>query len=150
MRRKLFLSTLPLLGVVAAVNTAQAQIPRTMNYQGRLTSTSGQPVPDGSYTMTISVYDVQNGGVALWSETQSLAVSGGIFNAILGAISPLNLPFDKQHYGHHAGTGTELVPRTQLTSVPYALNAWTVSDGAITTAKIADGAITLPKISPTK
>ncbi|KXK57697.1 MAG: hypothetical protein UZ07_CHB004000351 [Chlorobi bacterium OLB7] len=109
MRRKLFLSTLPLLGVMAAVNTAQAQIPRTMNYQGRLTSTSGQPVPDGSYTMTISVYDVQNGGVALWSETQSMAVSGGIFNAILGAISPLNLPFDKQYY-----VASRLVPVPSL------------------------------------
>jgi len=40
----------------------------------------------------------------------------------------------------------EATPREQLTMVPYAWSANTISDGAVTTAKLADNAVTSAKI----
>jgi len=38
-----------------------------------------------------------------------------------------------------------MTPRVQLGSVPFAVQALTVPDGSVTTAKIADGAVTQVK-----
>jgi hypothetical protein len=45
------------------------------------------------------------------------------------------------------GTDDEMQPRVQLGSVPFAVQALTVPDGSITTAKIADGAVTQAKLA---
>lgn len=44
------------------------QIPQTISYQGALTDTSGNAVPDGSYEFTFRMYDIANGGNPLWEE----------------------------------------------------------------------------------
>jgi hypothetical protein len=44
------------------------------------------------------------------------------------------------------GTDDEMQPRVQLGSVPFAVQALTVPDGSITTAKIVDGAVTQAKL----
>ena len=49
-----------LLNVGAAVT--HATVPDQINYQGYLTDTDGSPVPDGTYTMTFSLYDAFEGG----------------------------------------------------------------------------------------
>jgi hypothetical protein len=48
--------------------------------------------------------------------------------------------------GITVGTDDEMTPRVQLGSVPFAVQALTVPDGSITTAKIADGAVTQAKL----
>lgn len=101
--------------------TALGQIPQTMSYQGVLTDAGGAPVPDGNYSLTFKLYEVASGGSAVWSETQTVAVSEGIFNAILGSVNPLNLPFDQQYWlGISVGAGVELTPRIKLTASAYA------------------------------
>src|SRR3989304_7161504 len=101
-----------------------AQIPQTMSYQGVLTGADGNPVADGSYTLTFKLYDVPTNGDSLWNETQNVQVTKGLFNVILGSVSPLNLPFDKQYWlGISVGGGFELSPRISLTASPYSLNS---------------------------
>ncbi|RMD85782.1 MAG: hypothetical protein D6813_15790, partial [Calditrichaeota bacterium] len=77
---------------------AQAQIPQTMSYQGVLTDADGNPVADGSVSLTFKLYDVATGGTALWEETQQVTTANGLFNVILGSTNPLNLPFDKPYW----------------------------------------------------
>jgi hypothetical protein len=107
-----------------------AAVPQTINYQGYLTDSGGNPI-NGTVSMTFSLYDVSAGGTALWSETQSVTVNNGIYNVILGSGTPINLPFDTQYYlGVQVGTDPEMTPRQTLTSVPYAMRA-NVADTAM-------------------
>ncbi len=120
MKRVPFLSIAFLLAIF---HFALGQIPRTMSYQGVLTDASGVPVPDGNYNLTFKLYEVSAGGSAVWSETQTVAVSEGIFNVLLGSVSLLNLAFDKPYWlGLAIAPGAELIPRIPLASAPYSLN----------------------------
>jgi hypothetical protein len=81
--------------VVALVLTAPAlaDVPNLLNYQGRLTDPSGNP-KNGTFTMQFAVYDAVSGGNQLptgspWSETQSVTATNGIFNVLLGSVTPL-------------------------------------------------------------
>ena len=118
-----------LLLVVSAV---WAQIPQTISYQGLLKNADGTQVTDDTYTITFKLYDVSSGDTPLWTEEQSVSVSDGILNVILGSINPLDLPFDKQYWlGITIGDGSELTPRMKLTSSAYSMNAQSVADGQI-------------------
>jgi len=93
----------------------QAQIPKTPTVQMLLTDGLGSPVPDGSYNITVSLYNVLTGGTVLWTEAQNIAVSDGLANIILGTVTPLNLAFDQQYYvGLSISGGAELTPRLTM------------------------------------
>lgn len=146
MNRKFFLA---LLFLMVWGQVLLAQVPQTMSYQGVLTDAGGNAVPDGNYNLTFRLYDVAVNGAALWSEQQVVPVSNGVFSVILGSVVPLALPFDRQYWlGVTVGDGSELTPRIQLTSSAYSLNAQSIVDNAVTSAKIADGAVTQAKLAP--
>jgi hypothetical protein len=110
--------------ILITFTPAQAQIPKTLSYQGVLTDADGAVVADANYDLTFKLYDTAIGGTALWTEGQSAAVVKGVFNVILGSVNPLPLPFNKQYWlGVTVGTGSELAPRIQLTSSAYSLRA---------------------------
>ncbi|MFH1194658.1 MAG: hypothetical protein V1720_03025 [bacterium] len=127
----------------------QGQVPSTMSYQGILADNSGVPVPDGNYNLTFRLYNTANGGSPVWEEGQLLPVSKGVFNAILGSVIPLALPFDEQYWlGISVSAGDELTPRIRLTAGAYCFIAQTVVDEGITANKIANGEITSEKLAP--
>ncbi len=140
--------TLPLL----------AQIPRTLSYQGILTDSAGTPRPDGAYTMTFRLYQSSSGGSAIWTESKSLQLKGGLFSTSLGDATPFpgSMHFNAQYWlSVQVGTGTELAPRTAMTATPYSLSsekadsariAGGVGANAVTTSGIADNAVTSAKI----
>lgn len=125
----------------------------TIAYQGRLADSSGTPLT-GTYTMVFRLYNTASGGAPLWEEqwtaANSVAVSDGLFNVMLGSITPVPqniLPSNASLWlGISVGTDSEMTPRVQLGSVPYAFQALTVPDGAITSAKLADGSVTQAKL----
>ena len=113
-----------LFSLVLFPHFTSGQIPQTISYQGVLTNVNGTPVVDGSYSLTFKLYDVPINGDSLWQETQNVQVTSGLFNVILGSVTPLNLPFDKQYWmGIAIGSGSELTPRIALTASPYSLNS---------------------------
>ena len=115
-----------------------AQVPQKINYQGYLGNTSGQPITNPSLSIVFRIYNVPVGGSALFTETQTVPVNNGLYNAVLGTNAALTLPFDVQYYlGVTVGADAEMTPRRPLTASPYALNAASVADGAITLSKIA-------------
>jgi len=127
----------------------------TIAYQGRLANTNGSPVT-GTLSMVFRLYNVQSGGSPVWEEqwtaSNSVAVSDGLFNVMLGSITPINQATlsgnSSLWLGISVGTDGEMTPRVQLGTVPYAFQALTVPDGAITSAKLADGSVTQAKFGP--
>lgn len=118
------LAALALLTLANLFQPAQAQIPRTLNYQGYLTSPSGAAINSASLPMIFKIYNVQTGGSDLHTETQSVTVSNGIFNVLLGTSPALTLPFDAQYFlGVTTGADPEMTPRQPLAASPYAIRA---------------------------
>lgn len=112
------------LAVILICSVGTSQVPKTISYQGVLTDAAGANVPDGSYSLTFKVYAVASAGSALWTETQSLAVSKGVFSAVLGSVTPLTLAFDKQYWvGIAVGAAAEMTPRIPLTSSSYSMRS---------------------------
>lgn len=117
-------ATIFLTSCLFLTNMTFAQIPNKISYQGVLTDSDGLAVADGNKIMTFRIYDVAEGGQALWEETQRLPVVRGVFNAILGSKKPLTLPFDKPYWlGIRVGDEHEYSPRIELTASPYSLGS---------------------------
>ncbi|MFM8281089.1 MAG: hypothetical protein ACKN9Y_05790, partial [Bacteroidota bacterium] len=105
-----------------------AQIPKKLSYQGLLLIDKDTPYPDSSYSITLRLYDASNAGNVLWSETQTLTTVNGVFDAILGEVSPLTLPFDKQYWlGITISPDPEFSPRVQLVANPFSFRSDTAS-----------------------
>ncbi len=106
--------------------TVYAAAPNLVNYQGRLTDGAGLPLANGTFTVTFSIYSVASGGTAIWSETQDLMVTDGLFATLLGSVVPLasNVFSDTVRYlGVQVGSDPELSPRKRVASVPFAIAA---------------------------
>ena len=77
--------------VLAGARPAVAVPPAvTIPYAGRLDDGAGQPVADGSYAFTFTLYAAETGGEPLWSEVQSgVSVKEGAFSVSLGSVAPI-------------------------------------------------------------
>ena len=101
----------------------EASVPHLINYQGRLTDTSSKPL-EGAYDLTFRLFDAETAGSLLWEEVHTgVVISKGIFSIMLGSVTNLDLPFDKQYY-LEIKVGTEVMsPRQRITSSGYAIRA---------------------------
>jgi hypothetical protein len=80
--------TLCILVIVAVAQVSVGDVPQTMSYQGVLKNADGSVVADGDYGLTFRIYDSDVAGTELWSEIQTVTVTGGIFGVILGGTTP--------------------------------------------------------------
>ena len=109
-----------------------SQVPGSMSYQGMLTGSEGESLEDGMYEMHFKLYNGINPSTEIWSETQSISVVNGLFNAILGTVTPLELPFDELYYlGIAVGDDPGFSPRIALTSSAYSFRARSIDDGQV-------------------
>ncbi|MCX7733140.1 MAG: hypothetical protein N2248_08305, partial [candidate division WOR-3 bacterium] len=97
-------------------------IPRLLSYQGRLTDSLGNPVPDGSYQLTFRLYSQETGGTPFWTEVQTVSVRNGIFSVLLGSVTPISSVPDAGtvYLSLQVDTGSELTPRLRIVSAAYA------------------------------
>lgn len=105
--------------------SAAAALPQLVNYQGTLADAAGQPL-SGNYSLTFKVYPTSSATLVLWTETQSVTVSSGLFHVVLGALTPLTpavFSASERWLGIAVNAGAELTPRTRITAVPWALRA---------------------------
>ena len=134
--------------------SAQALVPHEINYQGYLTNPGGTAV-SATVAMEFRLYNVVTGGAALFTESQSVTVSNGVFNVLLGAQPglPLGLPFDVPYWlGVKVGADAEMAPRQPLAAAPYALRAASAEAlaagatvaGSLITGPITSATVTLP------
>ncbi|MEL6822369.1 MAG: hypothetical protein AAFP70_11450, partial [Calditrichota bacterium] len=117
-----------------------AQTPQSISYQGLLTDPNGTPIADGDYNLTFALYDAKENGNLVWQENQTVNISRGLLNVLLGAVVPINADFEIPYFlGIKIGNEPELTPRTDLTATPYSFISNTVVDSSITTEKLASG-----------
>jgi hypothetical protein len=150
------------LGAASLGANAQS-VPKLINYQGRLTKADGKtPIDDGTYGVQFRLWNkplpTDAGNQLVWGAEYQVALLDGQFNVILGApggtvisgggVNDLSFAFgdgerflgltiSKDKSGAAVSSAQEILPRQQLLSVPYALQAASVADGAITSAKLA-------------
>ena len=109
-----------------------SQVPQKLHFQGILTTTGGVTVPDGQYQLTFRLYTSATTGSPVWTETQNVTVSSGIFSVELGTVMPLNLSFDQPYYlGITVGSGSEMAPRIPLLGSPYSFYARQAGSAAV-------------------
>jgi len=103
-----------------------AVVPHEVNYQGYLTDSVGKAVPDGNYNISFAIYDDPTEGNVLWGESQTVTVTNGIYNVILGQPGNKLYPhhFDGDRYlGVSVDTDDEMTPRQKITSTAFTLKA---------------------------
>ena len=105
-----------------SLGTESIAIPQMLSYQGKLTDTLGQPVPNNNYSVAFALYTVSSGGSPFWSETQSVATKAGLFSVLLGSVTPIgSIPDAGAVYlGMAVSGGGELTPRLRIASSAFA------------------------------
>jgi len=119
--------------VLVLVYYSSAQVPRMINYQGKLTNATGAPVND-TIPMVFSIYSDEGGTNLLWTETQTtVIVDKGVFNVLLGSVNPIpDSVFNGsvRYLGVKVESDPEITPRKPMVSVPYAYRASSVGGGS--------------------
>ena len=105
-------------GIVQPAATASS---RTLSFSG---SVAGQP--DGALPVTFFIYADQQSASPLWSETQTVQITGEKYSAMLGSENPSGIPAELFSADSARWLGVEVNGREQrflLVSVPYAMKA---------------------------
>jgi microcystin-dependent protein len=144
-RKNAFAAAVTLMLALSAI--AQS-VPNLINYQGRLTDQTGAPLVPGFYGIQFKLWDSPSPTTAklIWAQQQTVALqSNGVFNVILGspgggslagvtaAVNDLTNAFtaNNRYLGLTVVSNTsgvvaspsEILPRQQLLSVPFAVQA---------------------------
>lgn len=128
-------------------SSALTTVPTKMNFQGRLTDSTGNIKPNGTYNMKLRLYTVDSGGSAVWTEdrlvssAQGVTITNGLFSIKLGDITtlPASLFASGELYlevelptpatatsSSPSWTEGAMTPRNQMATSAYAYNAETL------------------------
>lgn len=134
----LVLLTVITVSICVSGSTVFAQPAPMVNYQGKLTDTSGVAVADGTYNVRFWLLQsvAQATTSAIWTESltgaNQVQITNGLFSVMLGSTSPLtSVDFNQELYlgVEIGGTGAaswdgELLPRKPLGTVPAAFESY--------------------------
>jgi len=153
MNRKNFtklLKVLEVLGVLLLVSgvchltSVRAEVPRLINFEGKLTEKDGTPI-SGTKTITFKIYESETGPIPIWVETRNVILENGFYSILLGSVEPFpsSMKFDTKYWLSVQVSGEdEMSPRYEIGAVPYAINADMV-DGKDLTEIIPRGVIVM-------
>ena len=129
---------LPAIVLLLAVFPALgSDVPPLVNYQGRLLD-DGVPT-DGAFSMTFRIFDDPTAAAGppcgdpsstcKWEETQTVTVTKGIFNVLLGSVDPSGNPLDETVFSDPDRwleievAGEVMSQRQRIASAAYAIKA---------------------------
>ncbi|MCC6488748.1 MAG: tail fiber protein [Candidatus Hydrogenedentes bacterium] len=144
--KRLFIALAILAGIgTPAFSQSATEVPSLINYQATLTDANGDLLEDGtSYEIEFRVWDATTGGNLIWGTAYTVTVLGGRLNVMLGAtggtpiagaaVSDIAFAFTEENRylgititkdtdGVAIAGATEVFPRQQVISAPYALSA---------------------------
>ena len=124
------LVSLLFVSICPAQQTAPTSVPNLIRYSGTLKDTQGAALSSSTAVgVTFSIYKQQDGGAAVWMETQNVTPDGnGQYNVILGSTTATGLPDDLFSQQEQRWLGVQVQgeaeqARVLLVSVPYAFKA---------------------------
>lgn len=93
-----------------------------VGFQGQLTDADGQVVADGDYEMTIRFWTAETGGTNVFTQTQTVAVSDGLFDVNITNFPPHIFSGEQsdQLYMELEIEGEMLEPRRAISGAAYA------------------------------
>ncbi len=107
---------------------SQAGVPKLIQFNGTLKDAALRPI-SGVASVTFAIYDEQDNGTTLWSETQNVLADGnGHYSVLLGSATANGVPSNLFGTGESRWLGVTVarqpeMPRVLMASVPYALKA---------------------------
>jgi hypothetical protein len=141
MKTKIFLI---ITAVVIGFATMAFSVPGYIHYQGMLRNAAGD-LQNGSFSMTFKIYDTAPAGTgtALLTDSQTIQVSNGLYNAQIGPVTAAI--FDgSNRWLEVTVDGDILAPRLKINSVAYSINTgnadYAAVAGTATTAATAANA----------
>jgi len=164
------------LMLLAGSLAALAEVPALMSYQARVSDASGTLIgatTPANRTVTFKFYTASTGGTPVYTEAQTVTISGGEFSVLLGngtgvsglkgPSAPATTPYislqsvmnGNLYLGITVDDGTaaadvEITPRQQIVSAAYAFRAKIAEglpDGQLATSMLANSSVTNEKIS---
>ncbi len=114
--------------LLLAAAPTEADVPRLVSYQGRLTDLAGDPLA-GPADLAITLYDALTGGAVLFTETHAgVPLTDGVFSIAIGSETVGGMPDSaldapQVWLGVSVNGEAELVPRTEIGMVPFAAKA---------------------------
>jgi hypothetical protein len=139
-----FASTL-IVCVLVLASFAVADIPQVLYYQGRLCDSLDNPVPDGEYTLTFTMYSDPTGTSDIWTcPGQAVQVTNGLFTYRIGEACGLPHDLFAQYSSVWLGIAInedpESTPLTQIVSVAYAFHSLRADTAAyVSTSSTVEG-----------
>jgi hypothetical protein len=126
-------------------------VPQLINYQGRLTDSSGQPLDGVTVDLKFSFYGSESGDTVFLSVLQEdVQITGGIYHVLIGSgtITPgtestLTDVFQKHSevwMGVKVDTDPEMTPLSRISSVSYSMMSDMAAQAGIAT-QVAPGSI---------
>lgn len=115
----------PLLLILALPATAVI-LPLRFPFQGKLIDPSTNLPKNGPFSMQFKLYTAPTGGTAVFSETQTVSVTNGVFSVQIGTnalLSPNLFSGASAYLGVTVGADAEMSPRQPLSMTPYAFTA---------------------------
>ncbi len=124
---RLFVLSAAALALVLVTSVALAgDVPNVMTNQGVVRNEAGDVV-NGTYKLTFKLYTAEQAGQLLWSEVlPGVTVENGVYNVLLGTVTPLPATLFEQNGTAWLGLTVEAepeLPRVRVTSTPYAFQA---------------------------
>ena len=123
--------------LLASAPIVPADVPSSINYQGRLTNAAGVPQP-GTRTMSVKIYDAATAGTQLYTESIGNVTvdANGVYSFQFGAAGISEaLAAGAEHWLELTVDGVAQSPRQKLLAVPFAMKSATAEH-----ATFADGA----------
>ena len=126
-RKHLLAAALACIMAVGSQPVIAQSVDRVISYQGLLTEVTGEPLADGAYRLVIRLYDSPTVGTLVFSETQDIVVTKGLFTTLIGSVDTAGIAavnFNKPLWLETAIEGSApFTPRTRLAVVPNAVIA---------------------------
>ena len=130
--------------LLAALAFATVAQPQKINYQAIALGSNGKPLKNAAVSLRLSILDSAANGTVLYTETQPATTDGGgQFSVYLGTGTPTagtfasipwangNDKFLKVEMDAQGGTNYQVMGTSQLVSVPYAMAAGSLREGAL-------------------
>jgi hypothetical protein len=115
------------MACISAFDMAAAQESRVIHFQGLLTGPDGGPLRTDIYDVIFSIWDQESGDTQpIWSETQVVEVTEGLFDVFLGSVDALSADVFTHAEGESELRYLEIqvvgddpmTPRTQIAKTP--------------------------------